>query len=504
MTPHIVVIGAGSAGLTAAIDLRLRGNHVTLFDGNAQAGGKIRTLRAAGREVDSGPTVLTMRWVFDQLFADAGQSLDAHVSLQSADVLARHAWADGSTLDLFRDVTASQRAIAAFANDAEADAYGRFMVHAQRVYETVRKPFLHSQRPTRTSLIVEAARLGLSGLMSVDGLTTLDKRLRTFFKDERLIQLFGRYATYVGSSPFSCPATLALIAYVEQEGVHFVRGGMRNLVCALESLARDLGVVVRTGEPVSRIVIESGHAAGVFTPSEFVAAHAVVYAGDAAALAAGDLGADAKKAVGSYDFQVKQRSLSALTLSMVAETSGFELAHHNVFFGNDSAREFGDMFERQSMPASPSVYICAQDRENAAFTAHAERLFFIVNAPAAGHAIPESEIERCRQTALNQLASMGLNLKVHECITTRPGDFDVRFPRTGGALYGLANHDPTAFLKRPGARTTIPGLYLAGGSMHPGAGVPMAALSGRLAAQALSEDFVSTKKSRPMAIAGSM
>jgi 1-hydroxycarotenoid 3,4-desaturase len=500
-----VVIGAGSAGLTAAIDLALKGHRVTVVESQGVTGGKMRTIRVAGLDVDSGPTVLTMRWVFEELFRDAGKNLDDAIQIQRADVLARHAWPDGSSLDLYADMKRSTDAIRAFAGPIEADAYARFMAHAKKIYEVVQEPFLKGQRPTPASMLRDATRMGIAGLAAIDGMTTLHKRLRSFFKDERLIQLFGRYATYVGSSPFECPATLALIAHVEHEGVHFVKGGMRELVRALETLARELDVAFVTGEPVTRIRIENGSVTGVETRSHSIDADAVVYAGDTASLAHGLLGEEAKKALPKYSFEEEKRSLSALTISMVAETRGFKLAHHNVFFQNGSQREFSDLFNQRTLPSAPSVYICAQDRQNGeAELTKPERLFFIINAPANGQSIPTRTISECQQAALSHLAKLGLDLKPIEWTTTTPADFEARFPRTGGALYGIHSHETTASLKRPGARTPVRGLYLAGGSTHPGAGVPMSSLSGRLAVKALQEDSTWTRSYRKTGTGGYM
>jgi 1-hydroxycarotenoid 3,4-desaturase len=211
-TPHVTVIGAGAGGLAAAIDLARSGVAVTLLEAASTVGGKIRQLQVAGAGIDAGPTVLTMRWVFDALFDDAGFSLADHLTLHPIDLLARHAWNDTSRLDLFADADRSAEAIAAFAGSAEAAGYRSFCQRAQRVYDMLEAPFIRATRPTALSL---AATTGLSGIRGISPFSTLWKALGEHFRDPRLRQLFGRYATYSGSSPFRSPATLMLIAHVE-------------------------------------------------------------------------------------------------------------------------------------------------------------------------------------------------------------------------------------------------------------------------------------------------
>ncbi len=501
--PHVAVIGAGVAGLAAAIDLAHTGARVTVLEGAAAPGGKMRTLPVGGLEVDSGPTVLTMRWVFDELFRHVG--VEAPVNFVPASVLARHAWMDGSRLDLFADVEASAEAIAAFAGRAEAEAYRRFAQHTERIYRTVEEPFLRAQRPSFFGLLRGAARgsSGITGLAQIDGMTTLWKSVASTFHDPRLRQLFSRYATYSGSSPFEAPGTLALIAHVEREGVHYVQGGMSALARGLEQVARKLGVTFHYGERVRALETAGGKVTGVSTDARHLRVDAAVFAGDLATLASGALGDSGVRAAGGYAFPLARRSLSALTYSMVGEASGFPLARHNVFFSRDYAAEFRDLFQRGRLPEEPTVYVCAQDRDDVREpgAGENERLFMIVNAPATGSA---AEVDRCEAAMNRVLETSGLRLRIEAQRRTTPEDFERLFPGTGGALYGLSSHGPMSAFKRPSARTPLGGFYVASGSAHPGAGVPMAALSGRLAARALREDLASTLRFRTAATAGSI
>jgi 1-hydroxycarotenoid 3,4-desaturase len=187
---------------------------------------------------------------------------------------------------------------------------------------------------------------------------------------------------------------------------------------------------------------------------------------------------------------------------------GVALDRHNVFFQSTYASEFEDIFDRQRLPEQPTVYVCAQDRPAPLVTGQAERIFCLVNAPALGDgkAITHEAIEQCQTRTFSHLRQLGLPLQptVANSILTRPQDFHQRFPASGGALYGQATHGWTSIFSRPGSSTPLQGLYLAGGSVHPGPGVPMAALSGQRAAEALMASLASTKSFPTGATCGGM
>lgn len=490
---RVGVVGAGVAGLVAALELARRGLDVVVLEAADAPGGKMRPLSLAGHTIDAGPTVLTMRWVLERIFADAGASLEAALSPRRLDILARHAWPDGSRLDLHADIEQSAAAIGAFAGPREADGFRAFCRRSAAIYQTLAGSFIESEQPTPVSLALGAGLGGLGDLWRISPFTTMWRALGDHFRDSRLRQLFGRYATYCGSSPFLAPATLMLVAHVEQEGVWSIEGGMHRLATVLAELAAAHGARFRYGCNVRSIHTSGGAVAGLVLDSgEQVALDAIIFNGDAAALGDGLLGAEARRATDRIP--PASRSLSAMTWALVAETRGFPLVRHNVFFSGDYAAEFDDIFRRQRLPSEPTVYVCAEDRGDAAASDSIgpERLLCLVNAPASGdHRPPEpSEITRCADLTFATLQRMGLDIRRRPEATriTTPADFARLYPATGGALYGQATHGWKASFSRPAATTRLPGLYLAGGSVHPGAGLPMAALSGRLAAQRLLAD----------------
>jgi 1-hydroxycarotenoid 3,4-desaturase len=504
---RVVVVGAGIGGLAAALDLAARGMEVIVAERANGPGGKMREVSVGGALVDAGPTVFTMRWVFDEILGDAGTSLAEHVTLRPLEVLARHAWDAEVRLDLYADVARSAAAIGEFAGLAEARGFLAFSARARAIYATLEKPFLRAQRGGPLALVGRTGLIGLPALWRIAPFTTLWRALGEYFRDPRLRQLFGRYATYCGSSPFLSPATLMLVAHVEQEGVWAVEGGMFRIAEALVRIATARGAVFRFGTEVAEVTTQGGRASGVLLANgERIAANAVVVNADAAAVTGGLLGAGIARAVPRI--RASPRSLSALTWAMRASATGFPLARHNVFFGGNYEAEFDAIFRRSRLPDAPTVYVCAQDR-NEHDGMHGEtneRLLCLVNAPATGDTqdFGPAEIESCAEHTFSLLTRCGLNVqrRPENTVVTTPSEFARLFPATGGALYGPVSHGWRASFQRPGARTRLPGLYLAGGSTHPGPGVPMAALSGRMAAASLLADLASTHRSRVAAMSG--
>lgn len=483
-----IVIGAGMGGLAAAIDLARQGVAVTLLERAGAPGGKMR--RVGSHAIDGGPTVFTMRHVFDALFSDAGAEFSTAVTLHPASLLARHAWS-GTRLDLFASVEQSADAIGALCG--EAAGFRAFAAEARRMYRVLDRTFIHAPLPTALSLTRAA---GIGAMLAIRPFNTLWSATGRHLHDPRLRQLFGRYATYCGSSPFAAPATLMLIAHVEQAGVWRIDGGMHRLAQAMAALLTRLGGTIRYDAAVTRIDQQAGAAAGVMLATgETLAAEAVILNADPAALAAGLFGPVAAPTA--------PRSFSAVTWAGMATATGFPLAHHSVFFAPDSRSEF-DALAAGRIPRQPTTYLCAQDRSDTGHVAAdgPERLLVLINAPPAGDRTPPLETAPCLQQTTDLLAQSGLTLQLHDPVMTTPADFGRLFPATGGALYGAPTHGPMASFRRPGSRTALPGLYLAGGGTHPGAGVPMAALSGRLAAAAMLADRASMARSRPVAMRG--
>ena len=496
----IVVIGAGMGGLASAIRLAHAGHHVRILERARAPGGKMRTTPSPAGPVDAGPTVLTMRHQFDALFALVGEDIEDHVGLVAEPTLARHWWPDGSRLDLFADRDASIEAVRHFAGDGEADAFRRFSLLSGELFDRFEAPVMEAASPT----LADSARaaIGAPHLLPVMApMATLSRSLMRRFSDPRLRQLFGRYATYVGGIPSATPAMMQLIWTAEARGVWRVEGGMHRLASALARLAERQGVVIEYGADVVGLDMRENRITAAQTEDgRSFSGDLIVFNGDPRALRDGLMGREMRDAV--RPDAVEPRSLSARVWSFAAEATGPELIHHNVFFGDDPESEFGPI-SRGQPPEDPTLYVCAQDRGFGIRPPGLERFEIIENAAPAEREEP-GEREACQRRVFSRLEAHGLRFSPEPgtgCLTT-PADFHRMFPGSRGSIYGRSPHGLMSAFQRPIARTKVAGLYLAGGGAHPGAGIAMAALSGKHAAETILTDLASTSTCRKTAMRG--
>ncbi|MEL6291739.1 MAG: FAD-dependent oxidoreductase, partial [Pseudomonadota bacterium] len=338
----VIIVGAGIGGLTAALELAVKGCPVLVLERQKTVGGKMRQVHFDGfAGIDSGPTVFTMRWVFDELFDNLGLDFNAEVPLKKLDLLARHGWPDGSRLDLFADTERSADAIGTFAGSEDASAYRQFAKTSADVFETLDRTFMRASRPNPLSLTARIARQNVRGMTAIHPFRTLAAELARTFRDPRLQQLFGRYATYTGGSPYLAPATLMLIAHAERCGVWIADGGMHALATTFADLVTQHGGTVRCGVHVSDISVSGGRASGVqLADGEAIAASAIIFNGDISALGAGHLGAATADKHKRQAVQPADRSQSAITWSAIARGASDDIAPHTVAFGPDYASEF--------------------------------------------------------------------------------------------------------------------------------------------------------------------
>ncbi len=503
--PRAVVIGAGMGGLAAAIRLAAGGCRVTVVEAAEDPGGKARARMTAAGPAAMGPTVLTLKPEVDALFALAGTTTEAEVSLLRLPRLARHWWPGSGPLDLYPDREANIDAIRAFAGANEAKGFARFDSRAHALYAAFEHPVMRAPKPDLAAIARTTLRQPKLWPALLPGVT-LDLWLKQFFRDPRLRQLFGRYATYVGGRPAHTPAVLALVWQAEAQGVWAVQDGIQALAAALARAAESLGVRFHYATKASRITRQSGRVSQVETDQGQHPADIVVFNGDPRALTDGHLGQAAQTALKPPG----KPSLSAWVWSFAATPTGpraADLIHHNLFFTADPATEFGPIGQGR-MPQSPTLYLNAQDRElgpTPAPTPALERFQIIMNAPANRPDQPDED-STCHDRTFQPLAQMDLTFSPPpgaEALT-RPKDLAARFPASLGSIYGASPEGAMAAFQRPVARTSLPGLYLVGGGVHPGAGVPMALLSGKQAALQALTDLTSASTSPRTAMPGGM
>jgi len=490
---RVVVIGAGIGGLSAAVGLAARGFQVTLVEKLDRPGGKMGEVRSDGFRWDTGPSVLTMRHVYERLFEAAGRRLDDYLDLLPINPITRYFWRDGATIDAVADEEAMCENIRRAFGPRDVDGYRRFMRYVRRLHDVVSNPFLYRHKPGWRDLM----SLPLADVLKIDALRTMHQAVSAHFKDPHLVQLFDRFATYNGSSPYRAPATLNVIAHVEMaQGAWYPRGGIFQLARAWERLATELGVEIRYAEPAQEICVQGGAATGVrLANGSVIQAGAVVcnadytWAQQTLLPARNHAGADRL-----------EPSCSGFVLMLGVRGAHPELAHHNILFTGDYRREFDDIFDRRIAPRDPTLYLCITSKTDPEHApAGHENWFVLVNAPFLSPNFDWScEADRYAQHIRGLLiANLGRILTVAEAqamvrVERRftPLDLQETYGGHRGAIYGFSSNTRTTAFMRPGNRDrAIARLYYAGGSVHPGGGVPLVALSGLAAADCLAQDL---------------
>lgn len=494
---HVIVIGAGIGGMSAAIRLAARGQRVTVIEANATPGGKMGEIRANGYRWDTGPSVITMRHALDDLFAAAGRTLEDYLTLLPVEPLTRYFYADGDVLDATRDLSRMAAQIERIGHARDLEGYLAYLAYAARIHRITGEKFIYSDPPTFAAL----ARTPIRDMPAVDPLRTMDQSIRRFVQSPKLRQLLGRFATYVGASPYLAPATLNVIAHVELNGGVWVpQGGIYAIARAYERLATELGVQFWYDTRVARIHVEQGRVTGVMTADGGVtSADAVIANVDVATvyekLLPPPIAAPRVRRYTSVD-----PSCSGFIMLLGVNKTHDNLAHHNVFFSSDYRHEFDAIFRRELPPDDPTIYIAITSKTDAEHAPPGgENWFVLVNAPALSDHPVGANADYWRTHAdsyashiLATLASRGFDVRAH--ITTQtvltPVDIERMTGARRGALYGASSNDRLNALRRPHNRAHgIKGLYFAGGTTHPGGGVPMVTLSGAVAARYALDDL---------------
>lgn len=472
---RVAVVGAGVGGLACAIRLAHAGHSVTVFEQGPAAGGKCGRVEAGGFTWDSGPSLLTMPWVLRALFADTGPLLTDEIELLRVEPVTRYTFADGSTLDLSADLPRALEALEAWSPGSGAD-WVRFLGTCAGMWRAS-EPFLTGPPPwpPRRPQPGEP-RPDPRDLLRVRPWSTLRQLARSHARDPRLRMVIERFATYAGADPRRAPAALAVAGYVEHAfGAWHPRGGLYGLVQAMVRRLESLGGELRLESPVQRIVRSNGAVNGVETPAGHFAADAVVANADAWTVTSELLDGNRPAR------EQPERSLSGLALMLGLRGRSPDLVHHAIAFPADYDAEFDDVFVHRRPVRDPTIYMsasCATDPSEA--PPDSENWFVLVNAPAIGaDADWAAEEERL-------IDSLGIRSRLQVQVRRSPGDLETETGAVGGAIYGNAPHGRLGTMRRPGnAVRGTRGLWLVGGTTHPGGGLPLVMLSGAVVARAV-------------------
>jgi phytoene desaturase len=499
------IIGGGLGGLSAACVLAARGVKVILFEKNDWLGGKAAVLEEAGYRFDMGPTIMTVPNVLARIYAEAGRRMEDALDLRRLDPQWRCFFDDGSVLDLREDVDTAAGEIEAY-SPGNAGGYRDFIALSARLHDISERFFFWKSVEDLRDTMDLRKNFDLATLNDVLALrmgTTVASNIRKRVRDGRVAQMLDHFVQYVGSSPYGAPAVLCSIAHMQTaEGVWYPMGGTRTVPAALRSLAEDLGVQFRLNADVRRIAVSGGRAAGVeLTTGEAIPLSAVVSNMDSVRTYRELIGGAPQQ---SFDKRWKREpACSGVVLYLGLDRAYDHLLHHDFVFSRDPEEEFDYIYHKGEPAPDPTCYIAAPARTDPSVAPPGgEALYILVHTPyLRPHHDWSQMLPRYRQIIFDKLARCAGMADLQDRIVVErwltPQDIHDRYRVLDGAIYGLASHGRFFGAFKPGNRSRdLPGLYLAGGAAHPGAGMPMVMMSGWIAADALHQDLTSNSARR--------
>jgi len=484
MSYKVGIIGSGVAGLASAIRLAIAGHHVEVFEANAYPGGKLSEIKLGAYRFDAGPSLLTLPSLIDELFELAGENPAQYFTYQKLEINCEYFFPDGVNISAHADHEKLIEEI--IQNTAERpENVRKALAKSRLLYEHLSELFMFSSLQDLKTFVSRHAFKAYRKLHRLGFFQTMNGANASTFDDPRITQMFNRYATYNGSSPYKTPATMNIIPHLEMSlGAYFPAGGMHSITLALYSLAKRLGVIFHFNQPVERILIEKGHVKGLMT---------------------GGLSLDFDRLVSNMDIVNSYRKLmpdlkaprfllnqpkssSALIFYWGVGKKFPQLDLHNILFSRDYKAEFEHIFQRGAIFNDPTVYINITSRyEPSDAPEHGENWFTMINVPNNQGQNWEELITEARKNILNKItATLGEDIapliEVEEILD--PRTIESKTSSALGALYGNSSNNLfAAFLRHANKSRRVKGLYFCGGSVHPGGGIPMSLSSAKLVAK---------------------
>ncbi len=490
MRKKVIVIGAGLGGLAAAMRLAYHGYEVHIFERNATVGGKMQELSSPDGvyRFDTGPTLLTMPFVFETLFKDVGKQLSDYLTLVPLEAACKYFFADGSDFTAYCDLNRLREEVARVF-PTQTKNFERYFAYIKRIYEATAENFIYN--PLTFSRLFKTNPFQF---FQIDAFSTVHQSNAKFFSDKRLVQFLDRFPTYVGASPYLAPATLNVIPFVELAfGGFYVRSGMYRLAEAYRRVAEELGATVHLNQDVKQILLKERTAIGIeLANGETVYADAIVSNDDAMHLYQTLL---PNGKMTPWRLKTLEASCSGFVLCLGLAKAHPHLSHHNIFFSRDYEKEFADIFTHKIPPREPTIYIsisCKSDVEHA--PRGKENWFVLVNAPYLSDKFDWARQKNTyRNVVIERLKALGfsdIESRIEFEAMLTPQDLQIKYNAYRGSIYGISSNSRSAAFLRPQNRFPfVKRLYLATGSAHPGGGTPMVTLSGKFAAELLMQDL---------------
>ena len=475
-----IIIGAGLGGLATACLLASDGHDVTILEKNEHPGGKIGEIKSNGFRFDTGPSLLTMPSILESLFKKCGVKLEDYLSIKAVDPICSYFYPNNTQFDCHQNSCVNIAQIQQFA-PADVQAYKKFMAYSQKLYQRTKDAFLFNPLYGLSDL----SSLSWSDFLKIDAFKSVAERIDQKFKSPELRKFFKRFTTYNGSSPYQAPATMNVIPHVELSlGGYYINGGMYRLVEAMTELAKSLNVSLVTNQKVQEITTEKGTVCGVKTsggqifPADIVVSNADAYETYRHMMDSSEVSWYKKRKI-----EEMEPSCSGFVLLLGLDKTYDLLSHHNIFFSEDYEREFNQIFNQKVMPDDPTIYVANtsySDPEHA--PTDGSNLFVLVNAPYLNDnwnwAEQESSYQEKIVRALEQRGLSDLSSHINFSQSITPRDFHQKYRSNKGSIYGTSSNSMfSAFVRPRNKARSIKGLYLVGGSTHPGGGIPLVTLS---------------------------
>lgn len=529
-TYDVVVIGAGLAGLAASVELASRGLSVCVLERNEHLGGKMNVLRvpapgthsgsngvpeANGEQsnaftFDMGPTIITLPQVLRGIITRAGRSVEDYIDLVDLDPQWRCFYSDGTVIDLRKEVATMSHALdKQFPGTNVGEGYAKFIAYSRRMFRLSEQVFFYKDVGSTTDLMrsspMNDPRL-LGDVLAMRLHSTMAATAHKHIHEPHVRQLVEHFLQYVGSSPFLAPAILTLIAAAQVDhGCWYPMGGTRNVARTLSRIATELGVTFVTGASVEKITIEGTKATGVEAVVHGVRttfrAGSVVSNCDVQRTHRQLVGTPKSSARSSKIARTYSPACSGVVLYLGLSRRYEHLAHHDFLFSADSREEFRDIYDRGEPAKDPTLYLAVPSRTDPnQAPPGCESLYVLVHTPylrdrhqwLSADGSPGPLLKSYRDVIVRKLERCGMeDIEKHIVVERHltPSAIDTMYNAEGGAIYGLASHGKLAGGFKPRNRSLVAdNLYLAGGSVNPGPGVPMVLMSGVTAARAVLED----------------
>ena len=489
---HVVVIGAGLGGLSAAISLATEGFTVDLLEKNDKVGGKLNVLQKDGFTFDLGPSILTMPHIFQKLFTHAGRKMEDYVSIQTVEPHWRNFFEDGSTLDLSSDPIRMKQELDKLGTNTAAE-FEQFLAYSKKLCEVTEQGYFDKGLDTFWELIKHYG--AVRSLMEFDVFRTMDQGVRRFIKDPKLVDVLNYFIKYVGSSPYDAPALMNLLPYIQfGYGLWYVKGGMYNMAKGLQKLAEELGVKIRVNCEVAEIQHTGGRATAVRLSDNSVIPADIVVSN--------------MEAIPAYKKLFKDQVQEARRLNRFAPTcSGLvlhlgvdriyqQLAHHNFFYSDHPREHFNSIFHNNRLSDDPTIYLVAPVKSDPGQAPKGCEIIKVL--PHIPNIDPDKPLQTedyaaFRERVLIKLERMGLtDLRKHIVCeeSWTPVDIERRYYSNQGSIYGVvADRFKNLGFKIPQRSKLFSNLYFVGGSVNPGGGMPMVTLSGQLARDKILADL---------------